>query len=59
MIMMFGFDHSQPVLFYISPIFIIGLIFKAYFDKCFLDFWKGLKIKKRKKNKKDKNSNKY
>ena len=24
MIMMFGFDHSQPVLFYISPLFIIG-----------------------------------
>ena len=48
MIMMFGFDHSQPVLFYISPIFIIGLAFKALYDKCFLDFWNGLKLKKRK-----------
>ena len=51
MIMMFGFNHSQPVLFYISPIFIIGLMGKAYYNKCFLDFWKGLKLKKKNKNK--------
>lgn len=54
MIMMFGFNHSQPVLFYISPIFIIGLIFKACYNKCFLDFWKGLKLKKENKEKKNK-----
>ena len=53
MIMMFGFEHSQPVLFYISPIFIIGLIIKALYDKCLYDFWKGLKLDK-KKNKKNK-----
>ena len=49
MIMMFGFDHSQPVLFYISPIFIVGLMGKACYDKCFYDFWKGLKLKSKKK----------
>ena len=54
MIMMFGFDHSQPVLFYISPIFIIGLVFKALYDKCFIDFWNGLKLKKRKKKNEEK-----
>jgi hypothetical protein len=48
MFMMFGFNHSQPVLFYISPIFIIGLFVKAYLNHCFLDFWKGLKIKRNK-----------
>ena len=46
-IMMFGFDHSQPVLFYISPIFIVGLLGKSFLNKCFYDFWKGLKIKKK------------
>ena len=60
MIMMFGFNHSQPVLFYISPIFIVGLMGKAYYNKCFLDFWKGLKLKKKNKIKEkinDKNNN--
>ena len=55
MIMMFGFDHSQPVLFYISPIFIIGLISKAFYDKCFYVYWKGIKLEKRKKNKNNEN----
>ena len=48
MSMMFIFDHGQPVLFYISPIFIIGLLGKAYKNNCLVDFWKGLKIKKAK-----------
>ena len=51
MIMMFVFNHGQPVLFYISPIFIIGLILKAYKEKCLIEFWNGLKLKKNKKNK--------
>ena len=50
MIMMFVFNHGQPVLFYISPIFIIGLMLKAYKEKCFSQFWNGLKIKRNKKN---------
>jgi hypothetical protein len=49
MIMMFVFNHGQPVLFYISPIFIIGLMLKAYKEKCFSQFWSGLKIKRNKK----------
>ena len=53
MIMMFVFNHGQPVLFYISPIFIIGLMGKAYNDGCFGIFWNGVKIKK--KNEKNKN----
>ena len=53
MIMMFVFNHGQPVLFYISPIFIIGLMGKAYYDGCFGIFWNGVKIKK--KNEKNKN----
>ena len=58
MSMMFIFDHGQPVLFYISPIFIIGLLGKAYRNNCLVDFWKGLKIKKPKsKNKNVKNVN--
>ena len=56
MIMMFGFNHSQPVLFYISPIFIIGLFIKAFLNHCFLDFWKGLKIKKNKQKIKENKS---
>ena len=51
MLMMFVFDHSQPVLFYISPIFILGLMGKAIYEGCFIDFWNGLKVFK-KKNKK-------
>ena len=46
MIMMFVFNHGQPVLFYISPIFIIGLMGKAYRDQTLSDFWNGLKIRK-------------
>ncbi len=46
MIMMFVFNHGQPVLFYISPIFIIGLLGKAYRDGVLNDFWNGLKIRK-------------
>ena len=51
MLMMFVFNHGQPVLFYISPIFIIGLMGKAYYDGCFWDFWNGIKLKKKKKEK--------
>ena len=51
MVMMFAFNHGQPVLFYLSPIFIFGLTIKAYNEKCLLDFWKGLKIRKSKNNK--------
>ena len=43
MIMMFVFNHGQPVLFYISPIFIIGLMGKAYYDGVFGLFWSGVK----------------
>ena len=49
MLAMFVFNHGQPVLFYISPIFIIGLMGKAYYDGCFGIFWNGVKIKKRMK----------
>ena len=51
MLAMFVFNHGQPVLFYISPIFIIGLMGKAYYDGCFWDFWNGIKLKKKKKEK--------
>ena len=51
MLMMFVFNHSQPVLFYISPIFIIGLAGKAIHDGCFIDFWNGLKVFKVKSKK--------
>ena len=54
MIMMFVFDHGQPVLFYISPIFIIGLMGKAYYDGCLGIFWSGIKLKKKQKNEKEK-----
>ena len=50
MIMMFVFNHGQPVLFYISPIFIFGLMIKAYYDGCFGLFWNGIKLRKNKKN---------
>ena len=58
MIMMFVFNHGQPVLFYISPIFIIGLMTKAYKEKCLSDFWNGLKLRRPKNlnNKNDKKS---
>ena len=58
MLMMFVFDHSQPVLFYISPIFIFGLMGKAFYDGCFMDFWNGLKVfkVKNKKNMDDTNN---
>ena len=52
--MMFVFNHGQPVLFYISPIFIIGLMGKAYYDGCLGIFWSGIKIKKKQKNEKEK-----
>ena len=55
MLMMFVFNHGQPVLFYISPIFIIGLMGKAYYDGCFGIFWNGVKIKKKPKKEKTKN----
>lgn len=35
------FEHGQPVLFYISPIFIIGLLLKAMINKELSQFWKG------------------
>ena len=54
MIMMFVFDHGQPVLFYISPVFIIGLMGKAYYDGCLGIFWSGIKLKKKQKNEKEK-----
>ena len=54
MIMMFVFNHGQPVLFYISPIFIIGLMGKAYYDEVFGIFWSGVKIRKKQKNEKEK-----
>jgi hypothetical protein len=59
MSMMFIFDHGQPVLFYISPIFIICLMGKAYRNNCLADFWKGLKIKKQKSKKNNNNKIKY
>ena len=54
MIMMFVFNHGQPVLFYISPIFILGLMGKAYNDGCFGIFWNGIKLKKKLNNEKEK-----
>ena len=54
MIMMFVFDHGQPVLFYISPIFIIGLMGKAYYDGCLGIFWSGIKLRKKQKSEKEK-----
>ena len=56
MIMMFVFNHAQPVLFYIGPIFIIGLMGKAYKDKVLSDFWNGFK-KRKPKNLNDNNNN--
>ena len=55
MSMMFIFNHGQPVLFYISPIFILGLMGKAYYDGCFGIFWNGVKIKKKEKIKNEEN----
>ena len=55
MSMMFIFNHGQPVLFYISPIFILGLMGKAYYDGCFGIFWDGVKIKKKEKTKNEEN----
>ena len=55
MSMMFIFNHGQPVLFYISPIFILGLMGKAYYDGCFGIFWNGVKIKKKEKTKNEEN----
>ena len=55
MSMMFIFNHGQPVLFYISPIFIVGLMGKAYYDGCFGIFWNGVKIKKKEKIKNEEN----
>ena len=54
MLAMFVFNHGQPVLFYISPIFIIGLMGKAYYEGCFGIFWNGIKIKKKQKKEKTK-----
>ena len=54
MIMMFVFNHGQPVLFYISPIFILGLMGKAYNDGCFGIFWNGINLKKKINNEKEK-----
>ena len=58
MVMMFVFNHGQPVLFYISPIFIVGLMGKAFYDGCFGIFWKGIKLKKKQKNENNKNEEK-
>lgn len=45
MIMLFAFEHSQPVLFYISPMFIIGLMLKAYLHGELGLFWNGIEKK--------------
>ena len=55
MICMFVFKHGQPVLFYISPAFIFGLIGKSIYQDQFIDFWNGIELPPQN----DKDNNKY
>ena len=52
---MFVFKHGQPVLFYISPAFIFGLIGKSIYQDQFIDFWNGIELPPQN----DKDNNKY
>ena len=53
MIAVYVFDSGQPVLFYISPAFIIGLMYRAFNKGELKDFWYGLKDETKDKKKKD------
>ena len=53
MIAVYVFDSGQPVLFYISPAFIIGLLYRAFNKGELKDFWYGLKDETKDKKKKD------
>ncbi len=53
MIAVYVFDSGQPVLFYISPAFIIGLLYRALNKGELKDFWYGLKDETKDKKKKD------
>lgn len=55
-IALYIFEHGQPVLFYISPIFIFGLLLKAMTNKELPQFWRGsFEIKNNNENKSSQN----
>jgi ABC-type multidrug transport system fused ATPase/permease subunit len=58
MIAVYVFDSGQPVLFYISPSFIVGLLFRAFKKGELKDFWNGLKEETKNNKKDEKNNNK-
>ena len=53
MVAVYVFDSGQPVLFYISPAFIVGLLFRAFKKGELKDFWNGLNDETKDKKKKD------
>ena len=44
-LMVIVYEHGQPVMFYISPLFIIGLVLKSLWNGEFKEFWNGLEKK--------------
>ena len=44
LICVFYFEHGQPVLFYISPAFIFGLMGKSFYLSQLSDFWNGIEL---------------
>ena len=44
LICVFYFEHGQPVLFYISPAFIFGLMGKSFYLNQLSDFWNGIEL---------------
>ena len=59
LICVFYFEHGQPVLFYISPAFIFGLMGKSFYLSQLSDFWNGIELPKQNdnNNNNDKDSN--
>ena len=59
LICVFYFEHGQPVLFYISPAFIFGLMSKSFYLNQLSDFWNGIELPKQNdnNNNNDKDSN--
>jgi hypothetical protein len=43
-ICVYVFEHGQPVLFYISPAFIFGLMGKSFYLNQLSDFWNGIEL---------------
>jgi hypothetical protein len=58
-ICVYVFEHGQPVLFYISPAFIFGLMGKSFYLNQLSDFWNGIELPKQNdnNNNNDKDSN--